>query len=397
MTADTTLPVRSPADLIAAVPYVLGFHPTDSLTVVAVRGTRVIFAARLDLPAPQTPEDETRAEALHVAAVVARQNVDGVTVIGYGAAERVTPAVRRLAEAVRAQDISVLDELRVTDGRFWSYLCRDATCCPPEGRACDTASSAVAAAATYAGQVALPDRQSLADLLKPVTGPPREAMVAATARALRRLADLTAGLPAPRPDAVVPPVSADDGGVPRVSADDGGVPRVSADDGGAPSAPAAPSSPGAGSAGPAVIRAGRAAVRAAVRRHRDGGQLTDDEVAWLGVLLTQLPVRDHAWERIDRSEWHVPLWTDVLRRVEPIYVPAPACLLSFAAWRSGDGALACVAVDRARRQDPAYPMAGLLGDVLRYALPPSAVDDWPPAEGRHPRAPRRHRRRAIGT
>ena len=37
----------------------------------------------------------------------------------------------------------------------------------------------------------------------------------------------------------------------------------------------------------------------------------------------------------------------MLRRVEPAYVPAPACLLAFAAWRAGQGALARVAVDRA--------------------------------------------------
>jgi hypothetical protein len=177
--------------------------------------------------------------------------------------------------------------------------------------------------------VALPDRQSLAARLAPVTGPARAAMTAATARARRALPDLPAEL----------------------------------------------------------LPVGRAAVREAVRRHRDGGQLTDDEVATLGVLLTCLPVRDHAWERIDSAEWQVRLWTDVLRRVEPCHVPAPACLLAFAAWRAGEGALACVAVDLALRHDPTYPMAALLDDVLRYALPPSAVDDWPTPDDR-PRPPR---------
>jgi hypothetical protein len=143
-------------------------------------------------------------------------------------------------------------------------------------------------------------------------------------------------------------------------------------------------------------RAGRTAVRSAARRYRDGGRLSDTEAAWLGVLLGHLPVRDFAWERIGNEQWHVALWTDVLRRVEPEHVPAPACLLAFAAWRAGHGALACVAVDRARTRDPEYPMAVLLDDVLRYALPPSTVDDWPAGQVTKGRRAGGRRRRRTG-
>ena len=347
MTADTTLAVRSPADLIAAVPYLLGFHPTDSLTVVAMHGSRVVFAARNDLPEPGTPEDECRAEALHLAAIVARQAVDGATVIGHGPAERVTPAVLRLGDALDDLRVPVLDALRVTDGRYWSYLCDEPECCPPGGVPCDPASSVIAAAATYAGQVAFPDRESLAAQLAPVDGPAWVAMAAATERAVHRRAELVAGCPDEVAEAR------------------------------------------------AVRRAGRVAVRDASRRQRDGGRLGDDDVAWLAVLLTDLPVRDYAWERTDAADWQVALWTDVLRRVPAEYVPAPACLLAFAAWRAGQGALACVAVARALEADPAYNMAVLLDEVLRYALPPSAVADWPVHRYR-PRRPRSRRRGGEG-
>jgi hypothetical protein len=342
MTADTTLSVRSPADLIAAVPYLLGFHPTDSLTVVAMQGSRVVFAARHDLPEPGTPEVKARAEALHLAAVVARQAVDGATVIGHGAADRVTPAVLRLGDALDDLRVPILDALRVTDGRYWSYMCDEPGCCPPEGVPCDPATSAIAAAATYAGQVAFPDRESLAAQLGSVDGPVRVAMAAATERAEQRRTELITGV-----DEVA--------------------------------------------ASRAVRRAGRAAVRDACRRRREGSRLGDDDVAWLGVLLTHLPVRDYAWERTDGADWQVSLWTDVLRRVPPGYVPAPACLLAFAAWRAGQGALASVAVARALEADPAYSMAVLLDEVLRYALPPSAVDDWP-VHHESPRRPRRRKR-----
>ena len=49
-----TIRVTSPADLIEAVPYLLGFHPTESLVVVgfddsAGSGRQVAVTARLDL------------------------------------------------------------------------------------------------------------------------------------------------------------------------------------------------------------------------------------------------------------------------------------------------------------------------------------------------------------
>jgi hypothetical protein len=374
MTAESTLVVRSPADLIAAVPYLLGFHPVDSVTVVAVRDNQVVFAARHDLPEPGVAQDAAESEARHVAMVVARQGVQGATVIGHGPAARVTPAVLSLGDALDRLGIPVLDVLRVTDGRYWSYLCDDPSCCPPEGLPCDPDRTAVAAAATYAGQVALPNRESLAAQLAPVQGMERESMRAATRVAAQRLTDLLDAVidgPADRPPVGRPRVdiAVAGFGLTETGPGVGGAGADGAPEGGAPVDVVA--------LGRELRRAGRIAVRAAVRRYRDGGRLSDTEAAWLGVLLGHLPVRDFAWERIGNEQWHVALWTDVLRRVEPEHVPAPACLLAFAAWRAGHGALACLAVDRARTQDPEYSMAVLLDDVLRYALPPSTVDDWP--------------------
>jgi Domain of unknown function (DUF4192) len=312
MTADITLPVRTGADLIAAVPYVLGFHPADSLTVVAVRGRRIVFAARADLP-----DGDPAEVAWHVTGAVARQSVDAAAVLGHGPPGRVTPAVLAVVDALRRRALPVLDALRVTGGRYWSYLCREAACCPPEGRPCPPPDGAIAAAATYAGAVALPDRAALAARLAPPAG---AASVAATARARARLAGLATG---------------------------------------------------------ELGRAGDAAVRAAERRHRSGGRLGDDEVAWLGVLLADLGVRDGAWARTGGEQWRVDLWSDVVRRVDTRYAAAPACLLAFAAWRLGDGALAWLAVDRARAADPDYSMALLMADVLAEAVPPAAVAGWP--------------------
>jgi hypothetical protein len=326
MTAETTFRVSTPAELIATLPYVIGFHPADSIVVVAVRGQKIVFAARHDLPEPAVPAAVVREEAARMAALVASQGVTGTTVIGYGEAARVTPTVLRVVEALRRAGLPVLDQLRVTAGRYWSYPCTDDDCCPAAGRECLPTDSVIAAEATFAGAVALPDRAALIALIAP------DACLAPSGPARQRLAALFAGE----------------------------AQRVGSER--------------------RVRRAGREAVRAAERCYHAGGRLADDEVAWLAALLVHLPVRDYAWERTGDAPSWTALWTDVVRRVEPAYVPAPACLLAFAAWRAGNGALARVAVDRALAQEPAYSMAGLLDEMLRLALHPRLLADWPTAQ-----------------
>ncbi|MET7468943.1 DUF4192 domain-containing protein [Micromonospora sp. NPDC005686] len=385
-TEPARLSVRSPADMVAAVPYLLGFHPADSIVVVAVRGRRVFFAARGDLPAPGADPGPA---ARHLAQVVARQDADAATVVGYGPASRVTGIVDAIGEALTATGLVVLDALRVTEGRWFSYLCAEPSCCPPDGTPYDPAASRVSAAAVFAGQVALPDRAALAAQVSPLGGPVRLAMRRATARARLRLAALT-GRPS-TPTAGSPPAGGAPEGEPGpapespVRADGAGV-------GGEPSVPVA----GAGSGGePRAVRtAGTAAVRAAFRRQRRGERLDDDEVAWLTVLLTRVAVRDHAWSRTDGRDDDISLWTDVLRRAEPDLIAAPGCLLAFAAWRSGYGALAAVALERVLSAHPGYSLAVLLDEALRRGVAPAALDGWPDSDGGA--VLRRRRRRPRG-
>jgi hypothetical protein len=126
-----------------------------------------------------------------------------------------------------------------------------------------------------------------------------------------------------------------------------------------------------------VADAGRKSVRLAVTRYRRGGQLTGqyDELAWLGVALTDMRVRDDAWARMDPefNADHQRLWLDLVRHLPSEYVPAPAALLAFTAWQAGEGALASVAIERALAADPDYSMARLIADALDAGLPPSAA------------------------
>jgi uncharacterized protein DUF4192 len=320
MTTECSFPISAPAEFVAVTPYVLGFHPSDSLVVVGVLDRRVIFAARYDLPPPG------RDDGPGIAMVIAAQLAASVVVIGYGRPTAVTPAVLRLVQALEAKRVEVIDAIRVTDGRWWSYRCDVVGCCPDEGTPCGDADSLVAAQAVFRGQVALPNRQALVDRVASVQGDARAAMAAAERRARARLAGSTG-----------------DGGRPD---------RTDR----------------------WVRRAGRTAVRDAERRYRSGRSLTDDETAWLGLLLLDPTVNEWALNRCDGQDWRVRLWTDVLRRVGEVCVPTAACLLGLAAWQAGQGALARVAVDRALRLRPEHRMAGLLDDILALGVSPNAAE-----------------------
>lgn len=339
--ASTDLPrfsLRSGADLIAAVPYLLGFHPADSVVVVGLRGPRITFVARADLAGLTG----SAAAARHLAVVLAQQRTDRATVLGYGPASRVTPAVDAVRQALAEVGVGVLDALRVTDGRYWSYLCQEPGCCPSDGTAYDSGTSQVAAAAVLAGQVALPDRAALVAQVASVEGDERARLRRATRRAGRRFADLVARTP----------------GADRSGRRSGG-------------------QSGRRPGGRSVRAAGSIAIRAARRRYRRGERLDDDEVAWLSWLLTDQTVRDLAWARTDGRATDITLWADLFRRAEPELIAAPGSLLAFAAWRAGEGALAAVALERVLAPHPDYSLALLVDDLLRRGVPPTRLAGWP--------------------
>jgi hypothetical protein len=311
-----TLRLRSPADVVSAIPYLIGFHPTDSVVVLACDGARGAYAVRLDLTAQDALLE-------HIALLVAGRRPEEVILAGYGTEERVTPMVERVRDRLSAHGIRLREALRVDKDRFWSYLCSDTSCCPPEGTYVDVSTSPVAAAAIAGGLVALPDRHELERMLAPAGG---ETTHRATTRAEQKLAAWA----------------------------EHGIDNVPA----------------------RMVAEGVPLVRAVIERACAASPPPgDEEVAWLGLLLVSLRVRDEAWVRMNEPDLdtHIRLWRHVLTRVTEPYVAAPACLLSFAAWRAGEGALANVALDRALAADPHYSMARLLQELFISGLPPWSV------------------------
>src|SRR5262249_61062821 len=101
------LTLHTPTDLLAAVPYLLGFPPANSVVVIGLSGTRVVFSARADLPPPDAPPDEALALADQLGEVLAGQRVDVALIIGYGAVATVTRTVLPLRDALRGFGVHV--------------------------------------------------------------------------------------------------------------------------------------------------------------------------------------------------------------------------------------------------------------------------------------------------
>jgi hypothetical protein len=334
------LRLAAPADILAAVPHLLGFHPDSSLVVIGAGGQpgRVRLSCRYDLPDPPEPAAATRI-AEHVRHMLGREHLTTAIVVGYGPGRLVTPLTDVLAPALRQAGLTLREMMRAEHGRYWSYLCTEPGCCPPEGVPFDISCHPVAAAMTVAGVGVYPDRSALARSLDPVTGKAAERMKAATSRACERAAALVAE---------AGQAQAGQGRAGHARAAAGGALRL-------------------------VVAAGRQAVREAIAAYRAGSAVTDDQLAWLAVTLTDLRVRDDAWARMEppHQDAHLRLWTDVVRRADPAQVPAPAALLAFVAWQSGNGALAGIAIDRALAADPGYSLALLLRDIVEAGVPPS--------------------------
>lgn len=321
------LQLHGPGDLLEMIPYLLGFHPRDSLVIVGLDGRRVGATARIDLRELDTPDHLARALRVvadngATTAVAAIYDVAAAGVVKAGLPHR--RLVTDLIEHADRHGPDVCDVLLVADGTWWSYLCRDDQCCPPTGRPLPGDSSPAAAAAIYAGLVALDDREDLAASLTPDDDDARGA--------LRPLIDKHEHLAA---------------------------------------------SATARGHGPRRERSVKRAIFAAARDADtslfvgvDGG-ISDENACRYAVALSETVIRDAVWLAVDQGRLDGRrLWQAIARRVPAPYDAAPLFLFGWASWRAGNGPAAGLAADRALVSDPAYTAAELLLAALAHGLDP---------------------------
>ena len=321
--------IGSPTSLLAVIPGLLGFDPGHSFVVIGTEpGTaHVRITLRYDLPDPRHPR-LAASIADHVVSLLTAQGVTTAVAAGYGTDAAVSPVAAALRERAATAGIAMTELLRADDGRYWSYICRDPECCPPEGTEFDVTDHPAARALRGAGGRVLADRDALSATVAATGGQQGTEMRRATRQCLAQVVRCATRL--------------DRAGM-HVA-----VPRLTA-------------------------TLGQVAVLGAIERYRAGGVVPAEHAAWLTVALGQVRVRDDAWARMDpvHQGAHLRLWTDLTRLARPGFVAAPASLLAFCAWQAGDGALANVALDRALADNAKYSMALLLREALDSGAPPS--------------------------
>ncbi|MGW5352685.1 DUF4192 domain-containing protein [Streptomyces sp. NPDC004031] len=353
--------LSGPGELADALPFLMGYHPTDSIVLLALHGEEGRFGGRVRIALPRTPQDF--AEWPEVARHLADCLVDGsLRRAGRPAAivaflcqdpregerpsevkERLRPVAQQLRVSCGALDVPVVEAMCLSAGRWWSY-CRPGPDADPgavdEGAPlARPGTSAIAAAAAYAG---IPMPASLRDLearLRPSehrAASHEAALDQACAELVPRMLDRAAG-------------------------------RSVAD---------------------RTVELARAALDAfaeappiadnAAADTRDDALLADGQAAEMILGLQDREARDRVveWADPQRAGAALRLWRALARRCPGPYAEHAAVLLAltgWVAWCSGDEAEARVALCTALELEPHCSFALLLQHAVSQGLDPEVV------------------------
>ncbi|WP_329058563.1 DUF4192 domain-containing protein [Amycolatopsis sp. NBC_01480] len=315
--------LTDPAQLIVALPYLLGFMPSDSLVLLGHRppGTGIGLILRADLP----PEDLFAYQADALAPRFRGAVHLGVTAVVVGG--RAEPDggppfsafVAELRRALGEHGLLLLHPLwtaAIEEDAPWACY-RDDDC---SGLLPDPRGTVIAAATTNAGFVSFPSREDVAALLEPRSP---EAIVRRTGLLGR---------------AGKSPWGTED-----------------------------------------VVSAAAAEVRAAFQRRRAGTDHLDDEQAVrLAHALTIKPVRDACLALTTPPGTSVALeaealWLSLVKELPAPHRAEAACLLAYATLLRGEGALAGMALDNALEASSGHLLAQLLYAVWNRGTDPAKL------------------------
>jgi len=309
----TTL--TSPHDLLAAIPFLIGYHPHNSLVMVSLKDDAVGMAMRIDLPSEIAREGYD----LLVSHLV-REEAEAALIVAYAEENSADPEnilINISAALVRA-GIDIKESLIVRNNRFRSMLCSDLTCCPPEGtQVPDLDSSRIAAEHVIAGHpMPFENVDGLVQSIAAVrtsfeTGWQDEVQEFWISSDTEEIRDLQ--------------------------------------------------------------RDGATAIIDLVGEYRQSRGAEDRElVARVIGRMSDIQVRDFALgsHSEETAEFYWAMWRDLLRIAPRGFVAPIACLFAAMAYERGEGALAHKALDRALHDDDQYSLALLLRRVFTAGWPP---------------------------
>lgn len=418
-----TVRVRGPQDLIAFVPFRLGYQPSESVVVVSLRGPRQIvgLVARLDLDAydgrAADGSPAARAAAGSLARIATKDGADRAVVVGYTgtalpAAIGEGARLRRAVEATVAQverRLPGTEAWVVTPGGYRALDCPDPLCCPPDGRPVDDiAHSRVAASMVLAGRSVAPSRAERLHI--PRASPQARRSAGRAAGRWERARATAAGWPersleewraAVRRTSAAEPgdhldlapatlgrlaaalgdrgirdalllwltaePSATEAGFPDAGFSDAGFSGGGLPDGGLPAPGFSEGFSGTGGSG--EERPGGDPVLRTAQGRADAA--TDAAAARAMARIVDPEGATRPWA--DRVDPAVRVLEAVVSHAPRARQPAPLTLLGLVAWWGGDGAMASGRLAAALAVDEGYTLATLVSTALEAGLPPGWV------------------------
>ncbi len=303
------------------MPTLLGFEPHDCVVLAVLSDDDVIAAARVDLGQPITERN-----ALEMLSGVAQTQPERSIALVFYSQDRelVVEASHELQAACEMDEWGVLDALLVSGSRWWSLLCDDSECCPPDGQVVEVISDPLFGELVALGDSPYVARQILVDSLQSE--------------------DLDYAGQAARQSAY------------NLRFDELSL----------------------------ALNASQTFVRdewvtRAFSLMCTDVQLEWDDIAVIAIVIDDIRMRDGLLRRcFDDSASRAATLENLrfaLRRVASSHIAGISTVLAGIAWLDGNTLLTQIALDRALEEDPSYSLAHLLQLALTHNVPPSVWSD----------------------
>jgi hypothetical protein len=309
--------LTSANDLITAIPFLIGFHPTDSIVLISVKDGAIGLAMRIDLPQRLESEQidllahhflRDEAEVALLVAYMPEHRDDGDSIL------------ISLGAGLIRNGVDIQESIVVHSGRYRSIICRDTNCCPPSGKTMPEIKGSELAAEHVVAGIPMPF-ENISQLIETLSADPDSLKLSWVSEVSTFTFDEN------DPDAI------------------------------------------------ALRRDGVETMDLLLDDFRMGyGANNRTLVARMIGRMMDLQVRDYAMGVHDEDTYdlYFMMWRELLRLAPIGHVAPIACIVAAMAYEGGDGALAQKALDRALEDDERYPLAALLRRVFNAGWPPES-------------------------
>lgn len=306
--------VTSPHDLLAAVPFLIGYQPSNAIVLMSLKDESINMAIRIDFPHEITAKE---AEAL----ASKMSGCDGALLVSYipDDCEDLENILGPLTNALSEAGVLLKESLIVVGDRWRSLICADPNCCPIEGSPIPSL---------------VDSRITVEEISR---GKPMP---------FKNLDEMTRSLSSEVDDVIVEMI----GRISPIDYENDPTPQQ---------------------------REGANAIVDFLHDFEVDRICRDKRlVATVLVRLKDLQVRDFALGVMNGdTDLYFDAWRWLVTKAPIGFVSAPATLFAVAAYERGDGAMANVALEKAESDQPNYSMISLLRQLFRSGRPPKIFSD----------------------